>query len=67
MLLANSENLTPQPRNPRKGRGSRKAPPLGGYPLYASFLTIHNLDGEVVSVDNLTFFYQILMKLPPRY
>jgi len=26
MLLANSENLTPQPRNPRKGRGSRKAP-----------------------------------------
>jgi len=27
------------------------SPILVGYPLYASFLTIHNLDGEVVSVD----------------
>jgi len=29
-ILNQSENLTPQPRNPRKGRGSLKAPLLLG-------------------------------------
>jgi hypothetical protein len=45
---------------------SPPAPLLQGYPLYAFFLTIYNLDGEVVSAGHLTFFNQNLMKLPPR-